>query len=64
MNCLVCGEIKFKDDFKNVMYFSTYKKRKMQWCRDCQKMYVNMKRIREKEEKYKSVELNYLVSFQ
>jgi hypothetical protein len=64
MDCYICGERKPKPEFKNIMYFSTYKKRKVQWCKECQKMYVKMKREKENEEEQQKVKINYLVSFQ
>ena len=64
MNCLICGEKKEKEEFKNVMYFSMYKKRKMNWCRDCQTMYVAMKKEKEAAERLAAQKINYLVAFQ
>ena len=64
MDCLICGERKSKKDFKKVMWFATYKRRDVQWCRECQKMYVDMRRQRENEEEQKKIKINYLVSFQ
>ena len=64
MECLICGEEKEKAEFKNVMYFSTYKKRKVQWCRDCQRMYIGMKKEKERIQQEKERPINYLVHFQ
>ena len=63
MECLICGEEKEKAEFKNVMYFSTYKKRKVQWCRDCQRMYAEMKQSQEFLERTKEQRPIYTVSF-
>lgn len=64
MNCQVCGEKKTREEFKSIMYFSQYKKKKSFWCQDCQKMFVTMKREKEAEEKLQSATVSYLISFQ
>ncbi len=64
MNCLVCGEKKPREEFKNIMYFSQYKKKKITWCQECQKMYVTMKKEKEAETKLQTAKVSYLVSFQ
>lgn len=62
--CRICGESKAKDEFKNVMYFSQYKKKRMYWCQECQKAYVAMKKEKEAQEKLNAVKISYLVQFQ
>ena len=64
MDCQICGEHKPKPEFKNVMYFSSYKKRRMMWCQECQKMYVAMKKEKEAEEKLAKAKFSFLVGFQ
>jgi predicted GIY-YIG superfamily endonuclease len=64
MDCLVCGEKKSKQEFKYIMYFSQYKKKKITWCQDCQKMYLAMKKEKEAETKLQAAKVSYLVSFQ
>jgi hypothetical protein len=64
MNCLVCGEKKPKEEFKKIMYFSQYKKKKVAWCQECQKMYIGMKKEKEAIQKYQIADVNYLISFQ
>jgi hypothetical protein len=61
--CHVCGEEKGWNDFKNVPYFTSYKKRRLQWCRECQKMYLEMKRKEELVKEERNRKINFLVSF-
>jgi len=61
--CHICGEEKGWRDYKNISHFSAYKKKRLQWCRDCQKMYVNMKRDKELRSEVRKQKVNYLVSF-
>jgi len=63
MLCLICGENKERDQFKHVMYFSQYKKKRVAWCQDCQKMYIAYKKEKEAENKFKTVDVNFKVSF-
>jgi len=64
MNCHVCGETKDKDEFRYLPYFSRYRKDKVQWCKECQKMYMEMKRNKERMEKFIKDPLKFIVSFQ
>ena len=61
--CQICGEQKEWKDFHNICFFSTYKKRRVQWCRDCQKMYVSMRKEQEQKEQTEKRKINYLVTF-
>jgi len=61
--CHICGEQKGWRDFKNITYFSYYKKRRLQWCRDCQKMWVEKKRQEEQTREERNRKINFLVSF-
>jgi ribosome-binding protein aMBF1 (putative translation factor) len=54
--CEICGESKYDEEFYLIRWFYKYMKEEIQWCRDCQKMYRDMKRKegmkRELEEKH------------
>ena len=60
--CRICGEIKQSKEFQLITYFSRYKKHKVIWCRDCQKMWVDAKREKEYADKYLNSG-NFTVSF-
>ena len=62
--CHLCGEEKDKKEFKNLMYFTTYKKQKVQWCKQCQRLYIDFKREKEGMEKLKQLKGDYKVSFE
>ena len=62
--CTLCGEKKLKEEFKNVMYFTQYKKQKVNWCRECQKMYIEYKRGIEAKNKFENLKGDYKVSFE
>lgn len=65
--CRICGEEKTKKDFFCIYGFSQYKKKR--WCRECQRLFLDMKKEQEKQEKeiekQKKWELpaNFTVSF-
>jgi hypothetical protein len=42
--CEICGESKYDEEFYLIRWFYKYMKEEIQWCRDCQKMYRDMKR--------------------
>lgn len=50
--CRICGETKPSKDFLSIAYFAKYKKNKVNWCRDCQRMWVEAKREKEYADKY------------
>lgn len=63
--CRVCGEEKPKDEFKRIPYFSEVKNRKLFWCRECQKMYLVMKREKKiLEEVIVKDDSKFVVSFE
>ena len=63
MDCEICGEEKPKEDFNLVLNFHRVKKAKVQWCRECQKMYLKMKKLEEQIKFLKLKEGEYEVSF-
>jgi len=44
--------------------FTKYKKHKVVWCRVCQKSWIDMKKEKEKIEKFRNYVANYSVSFE
>ena len=44
LSCEICGETKYDEEFYLIRWFYKYMKEEVQWCRDCQKMYRDMKR--------------------
>ena len=63
MDCEICGEEKPKEEFTFVMNFQRIKKAKVQWCRDCQKMFLKMKKLEEAVKFLKLKEGEYEVTF-
>lgn len=62
--CFICGESKVQGEFKNIPNFTKYKKRSVSWCRDCQKLFLEMKRNKEMKNKILHGEKKFDVSFQ
>lgn len=62
--CRVCGEEKEREQFFQVTHFSKYKKQKVIWCRDCQKMFIKMKKEQKRLDEFQSLEGIYCVSFE
>ena len=65
--CRVCGQTKPEQEFRHVHHFTKYKKHNVFWCKDCQKMWMTMKK--EQELEIKRVELQkhqeiFLVTFE
>ena len=50
--CRVCGDEKPPEEFFHIPYFSKYKKQKVQWCRACQRLWIDYKKEKEYREKY------------
>lgn len=44
MICRVCGEEKERTQFYKIKHFYKYLSSKRVWCRECQKLYVEMKK--------------------
>ena len=59
--CFICGEAKEKKEFFCIPRFSKYKKK--HWCRECQRMYAEMKQSQEFLERTKEQRPIYTVSF-
>lgn len=61
--CRVCGETKAREYFYNVVHFTKFKKHKVIWCRDCQKMYMEQKKTEIKRETLEAWKPSGEVSF-
>lgn len=62
--CRICGETKAEGEFKHITNFTKYKKHTVQWCRDCQKLWLDMKREKERVKKLLSTQQKFEVSFE
>lgn len=61
--CRVCGEKKRSEEFQKVFQFMKYKKHDALWCKDCQKMFITMKKEEAYREKYFQPKNEIVVSF-
>ena len=62
--CRVCGETKAEGEFKNITNFTKYKKHAVLWCRSCQKLWLDMKKEKERVKKLLTAEKKFEVSFE
>lgn len=64
MLCHICAEEKPEEKFTTIPYFNKYKKnRPVQWCHECQKMYIQMKKENRRLEKFLQDTTKFVVSF-
>ena len=61
--CRICGEVKNAIEFHNILNFTKYKKHKVQWCKTCQKMYVDHKKEQIHHMKLEKLPRIFTVSF-
>lgn len=61
--CRICGDNKEASDFKTIPNFTKYKKHTVSWCKECQKLFLDMKRGKEKLKKLKETHFIFDVSF-
>lgn len=61
--CHCCGEEKKSEEFYKLPYFTHYQRKKVVWCRDCQKMYIEYKKLDEKKKRLETIEGTFCVSF-
>ena len=62
--CHICMEHKPRSDFKKISHFRDVQRNKVQWCRECQKMWLNMKKEQENAKKYEIKDKSvFIVSF-
>lgn len=64
MFCRVCGEIKDKKEFYRLKHFSRLLPTKKIWCRDCMKMYVEMKKEEEQKKSLEQKEWVFILKFE
>ena len=62
--CHLCGETKSPGEFLHWTNFTKYKKQPVQWCRDCQKMFMERKHKRDIKKKLPLLENKFEVSFE
>jgi hypothetical protein len=61
--CEICGEKKHEEEFYNIRWFYKYMKEEVQWCRDCQKMFREMKRKEGFRKELEQKEASYVLEF-
>lgn len=61
--CKLCGEEKPLLAFALVPSFTTLKKHRVQWCSECQKMYVGMRKEQKAKERLQIDPRLFTVSF-
>ena len=62
--CRICGESKPPGEFKHITNFTKYKKQAVVWCRDCQKVWMDMNREKDRIKKFRSMKQKFEVSFE
>lgn len=62
--CTVCGERKGSLEFVKLKHFHTYHRSSVVWCKECQKMYMEMKESQKRKEDFLSVPFVAQVSFE
>lgn len=64
MFCRICGEEKDKKEFYRLKHFSKLLSVKKIWCRDCMKMYVDMKKEQEQQKNLQEKEWIFTLKFE
>ena len=49
--CHICGEKKKEKEFYPLPFFTKYKKQPVVWCQECQKMFMKMKKDKQRKVK-------------
>ena len=62
-DCRICGQTKSDEKFYKVKHFYLYHDKNVIWCRECQKMYIEMKRREKKAAELSEKKLNPVVEF-
>jgi hypothetical protein len=57
IQCRCCGEIKQGKEFYKINVWYDFSNQDAQWCRQCQKMYCDMKRQELTKKKFKEIVL-------
>jgi hypothetical protein len=55
--------MKYDEEFYLIRWFYKYMKEEVQWCRDCQKMYRDMKRREGFRKELEQKEASYVLEF-
>lgn len=63
LKCRICGEEKPETEFFKIKHFYRVMKSKRQWCRDCMRMYIEMKKDKEQQELLVNKKWEFCVSF-
>lgn len=63
MICRLCAEDKESKEFYRIKHFYRFNKSHVIWCRDCQKMYVDMKKAELAQELQKKMAGTFVVKF-
>ena len=61
--CKICGESKEQKEFSKLKYFYKYHKSEAQWCKMCQKMFLEMKKEEERKENFLQIPFVARVEF-
>jgi hypothetical protein len=61
--CRICGEEKIEKEFYKLKGFYKWIKSPRKWCRSCMKMYVEMRKEKERKEMLEGKEWQFSVSF-
>lgn len=61
--CRICGEEKEDKEFYKLKYFYRYIKASKVWCRDCMRLYVQMKDQEKRIETFLESTALFIVSF-
>lgn len=62
--CRVCAEDFPPEYFTHLPYFCKYKKHKVLWCHECQKMYMKMKKEKDRLINFIQDDQKFTVSFE
>ena len=61
--CRICAVMKPIEEFQKIFQFVKYKRHNPIWCKDCQKMFIQMKKEEAFLEKYVQPKEEIVVSF-
>ena len=61
--CRICGYEKENQMFYKPKYFGRYSNADKIWCRDCMKMFMEMKKLERQQEELKNTSAIFTVSF-
>lgn len=64
MICRLCGNEKESKEFYRIKHFTRFYRRPIIWCRDCQRMFVEMKKNEKAIELQKEMAGSFCVKFE